>query len=178
MSTNRTLAKPIHRTDLSPRIGAVWLLLCLSLLPAPSAAEAMSSPEEPRGRIVLGPPRPVDPDRLSRMRTWHPRYRAAMRPIGRALRSVLEHPGPADNPRFLATCMELEDALLGLDRRVMLPAPDYAVTRHVQRALFELGEAASSCISEADRTMRYRLRKAEEALRDTALALRPYRLKP
>ncbi|MFP3938733.1 MAG: hypothetical protein ACLF0P_00355 [Thermoanaerobaculia bacterium] len=75
-----------------------------------------------------------------------------------------------------AACMDLAAALLELDRRAVLPAPDAAVSFHLERGLRRLARTAVTCLTRRRYAARRALEEARGAFGEAERLLRRYEL--
>lgn len=157
--------------------------------PDPRGGKARGTGEEGLSRIEIEPAAALPPGEVQRMRRWHARYAAAVRPVRRALGAVLARraadgkdwpgpPGGREDLRLRAACRQLGGALEEITEGDVFPAPEFAIDVHLRRALDDLGRAATACRDGRGRGLRHYLALAAGAFSNASLALRPYGLAP
>lgn len=176
-----------------------WIKAAMVVAAMVSVAGAPATAKEEEGggavgeggpaRIEIAPATPPPSGALDRLRRWHARYSVAVRPVRRALGSVLARragggrdwpgpPGGRQDRRLRAACGRLAEALTELAGEDVFPAPEFAVDVHLRRALADLDRAAGACRAGRGRSLRHYLARAAEAFSNASLALRPYGLAP
>lgn len=131
----------------------ILLLTVLLTVPA-TAAETHASPpptgatgptEGPRICIeFVGDP---TASRQRRLKRWLPAYREEMPPLLEAVAALRESLESGSPPSRRGDCRALARALAALDRDALLPAPEFAVHRHLTAALHRLTRAAAACLA-------------------------------
>lgn len=151
-------------------IAAVALFGC----PPPEAvAESERRPREES--LTLRPSGP--PSELERqwIRRWFEVWRSRAGPIERAV-AALGADGRGAPRLDKPACMDLAAALLELDRRAVLPAPDPAVSLHLERGLRRLIRTAATCLNGRRYAARRALEEARDAFGEAERLLRRYGL--
>lgn len=112
------------------------------------------------------------------MRRWRREVRDPLSPILGEWESLarLSREGPGS--RLTAGCRRLAAALEALEDRRLPPAPDPAVSLHLEETLRALGEAAGSCTHGAYFLTTWRLRQAGSSWRQMRGRLLLYGLSP
>ena len=154
------------------RIVSALLLAATALLPtAPAPAE------EPREAVVIRPAAPPSALERARMERWRRAWREESRGLDRAFATALRA-ADVPAPRLRAHCAPLAEAMLGMDRKRVLPVPDPVADLHLRRALHQATRAAVDCLGKRPYAARGRLRRAAADLEAVEHRLERYRPRP
>lgn len=174
-------------------LSLLWALLAalpLGALPAAGEEGSSASPSTATlrlvtrdGRLVLersggdGEARePADSQR--RMETWNRRWHRQVEPVHRAAEELKAALAQRSWRPVRGECRQLGRALEELERDDVLPAPNYAVHRHLVRYLHHLTRATVACLGGRPAAVAPELRKALQARYHASLALRRWDLSP
>lgn len=165
------------------RVSAALLVLVLLLVGSPAGgappktaetgSAGTSEPSEP-SEIVLRPAaRPSRID-LARYERWKRVWEDEAGSFDRAFEAALRAAAGTDRD-LVAHCSPLAAAILAVDRRRVLPAPDRAADLCLRRALHAAALAAVACLGDRPYAARGKLREARDELACTARRLRRFR---
>jgi len=178
--TARAHARPVSAGAAPSRTLLIRILFAAALLL--TAAESPASPPQATTHLegkgvsieLLGDPAALRRRRLER---WLPTYRREMPPlldaVGRLRRSI----GSSTPQIFATACRNLGRALAQLDRDALLPAPEFALHRHLTTALHHLARTATACLARRPAFVT-EFEHAQRELAHTSAALRRVEAEP
>lgn len=102
-----------------------------------------AEPEEGGGLVLEKAP--PSTERRRALEAWHRRYVRRIHPLRRQARALLRVPERTEDPE--PACRALGRTLVALGETDLHNAPHFAVRRHVDAGLLELGRAVASCVS-------------------------------
>lgn len=140
---------------------------------SPDAVAESSGPQDEVPSV-----RPSDrPSKLELhfVQRWLEDWRRSAGPVERAV-AALGPDGRGAPQLDKPACMDLAAALLELDRRAVLPAPDAAVSLHLERGLRRLTRTAVTCLTRRRYAARRALEEARDAFGEAERLLRRYEL--
>lgn len=143
----------------------------------PREGFAGSSGEAGEETLVLRPARRPSKVRLHLMERWIETWRSRGGPLERAV-DALDPEGRGAPRMERRVCLDLAGALLELDRGTVLPAPDAAVSFHVERGLRRLTRTAITCITRRPYAARRALEEARGSFTQAARLLERYEVGP
>ena len=167
-------------TDRSIDPSSTALVLLISLLFAPLAPAADAGAEADPGRkrpgeaVVLRPAAPPSALEQARFDRWYRAWRQETTDFRRAFAATVRAAAGSDR-QLQPYCAPFAEAVLGIDRRRVLPVPDPAADLHLRRALRAATLAAVSCLRGRPYAARGRLRAAGADFDRVERLLRRYR---
>lgn len=162
----------------------LFLLLLAAGLSAPAAAASRPSRQSPPAaetrtdRISIEPVGDPGALRRQRLERWLPAYRREMPPVLEAFQELRRALGSGTPSAALAECRALGRVLAELDHGAVLPAPEFALHRHLSEALARLTRGALACVSRRYGAVASELAKAQHALAHSADDLRRLGVEP
>lgn len=159
-----------------------FVSICLALAAAGSGpgtfATGEAPPPRPQPPAIQLSPAPPSQEGRELMRRWRHELREPLSPVLRAWEGLAHAARETPGSPLTAGCRRLGAALEALGDRRLPPAPDPAVSLHLEETLRLLGEAAGSCTHGAYFLTSWRLREAAASWRQLRGRLLLYGLSP
>lgn len=130
------------------------------------------------GALVLERPEGDAVDSRAAMERWHRRWRRRVEPVHQAAEELQSALGHRRWRPVRGECRDLARALQKMEPEEVLPAPNYAVHRHLERYLRHLIRAVVACLGGRPTAVDPELRKARKARYHASLVLRRWDLTP